>query len=185
MPKTPADYNALAAERGFVWLGPEPENAGTKTNWVCDKGHTWAAAYSTIKIGHGCPSCLDMINGACVSKNQRALCKMVGGTLSGAKVGRYTIDVVTESQGVKIAVEYDSWFYHGTNDEHDSSKDRALLEDGWRVLRVRSNRLLPSQEQVNSAIDRLVGGELWLDIVLDDWGIGPTSRDLHERRCGQ
>jgi hypothetical protein len=55
--KTPADYHTLAAERNFVWLGPEVPNIQTKTGWQCQQGHRWRAHYSSISRGSGCPHC--------------------------------------------------------------------------------------------------------------------------------
>lgn len=55
--KTPDDYHRLAAERGFVWLGPEAENSAAKTWWQCSEGHKWLGRYSSIVQGHGCPHC--------------------------------------------------------------------------------------------------------------------------------
>ena len=37
-----------------------------------------------------------------------------------------------------------------------------------------SNELLPTHEQLDAAIDRLLASETWVEIVLDDWGEGPT-----------
>ncbi len=178
--KTPQDYHVLADKRRFKWLGPEVENTGTKTEWTCGKGHTWQASYHTIQSDHGCPDCLDIVNGKRVSKNQRKLCEMIGGKLNGARVGRYTIDVATEVRGIRIAVEYDSWYCHAFSAEKDALRDQALLTDGWRVLRIRSNGLLPSKERVEDAISQLLAGELWLDIVLKDWGTGSIAPWLLE-----
>jgi very-short-patch-repair endonuclease len=116
-----------------------------------------------------------MVNGAMVSKNQRLLCEMVGGELNGERVGRFTIDIVLRKEGVKIAIEYDIWFYHSAYNERDRRKDEALLHDDWRILRVRTADSLPTQLQLNEAIARLMEGELYSDIVLDDWGVGPTA----------
>ena len=49
VPKTPADYRALASKRGFRWLGPEVPNNRTKTGWKCAQGHRWEADYSHIQ----------------------------------------------------------------------------------------------------------------------------------------
>jgi L-alanine-DL-glutamate epimerase-like enolase superfamily enzyme len=57
MPKTAADYRALAEKRGFHLLGPEASNTKTKTNWGCEQGHRWEAPYHNIQQGHGCPIC--------------------------------------------------------------------------------------------------------------------------------
>ena len=179
-PRTPDDYLTLAAERGFEWVGTFPDNATKKTEWKCKKcEHVWPAAYTTIKSGRGCPNCVDMVNGAKVSKKQRELCEMVGGELNAARVGRYTIDIVKRVNGLDIGIEYDSWFWHGADAEYDAKRDRLLREAGWRILRVRTNDLLPTKEQIDDAIGRLIQGDLWLDIELDDWGEGPTFRDVH------
>jgi len=57
IPKTPADYQALAVERGFKWLGPEVLDTQTKTWWECEHGHQWQAIYANVKRGSGCRKC--------------------------------------------------------------------------------------------------------------------------------
>lgn len=53
----PADYHALASERGFTWMGPEVKNRKTGTEWQCKYGHVWKAPYHGIKSGNGCSVC--------------------------------------------------------------------------------------------------------------------------------
>ena len=55
--KIPADYHALARERGFRWPGPEVANTRTGTTWECKRGHRWQARYNTLQKGAGCPVC--------------------------------------------------------------------------------------------------------------------------------
>lgn len=55
--KEPADYDDLARDRGFEWLGPEVPNTGTRTGWECEEGHIWEARYGSIRQGSGCPYC--------------------------------------------------------------------------------------------------------------------------------
>ena len=173
-PKSPTDYHELASKRGFEWLGRDAPNTHTSTLWRCSKGHEWEAAYTTIHQGHGCPQCLDLVNGKLVSKAQRRICTMVDGELN-APLGRHRIDVAKTVDDIRIAIEYDSWFFHGKKEENDRAKDEVLLNDGWRVLRIRSNRLVPSKCQLDEAIEQLVDGDTYLDIVLDDWGEGPVA----------
>jgi hypothetical protein len=49
-----------------------------------------------------------------------------------------------------------------------------MIAAGWRVLRVKSNGQLPTRKQLDAAIARLLAGEDQVEIVLDDWGEGPT-----------
>jgi hypothetical protein len=116
-----------------------------------------------------------MVNGARVSKNQRLLCEMVGGELNGAKVGRFTIDVTRQVGNLKIAFEFDTWFYHSANLERDRRKDQALLNDGWCIVRVRTENLLPTPTQLDEATASLVWGEKYVDIELADRGVGPRA----------
>lgn len=54
---TPDAYYAIAALRGFQWLGPEVTNNRTKTRWLCPKGHVFETRYSEIQKGSGCSIC--------------------------------------------------------------------------------------------------------------------------------
>ncbi len=54
---TTDDYHALAAERGFVWLGPEVISTNRKTKWRCQHGHIWETSYNVIRGGCGCRIC--------------------------------------------------------------------------------------------------------------------------------
>jgi very-short-patch-repair endonuclease len=176
-PKTPEDYREIARQRGYRWLGPEVPNVNTKTTWECEQGHRWEATYSHIQRGSGCPVCLDIVNGARVSQVQRELCQMLEGELN-CRFGTYNIDVALDSDGIPIAVEYDSWYWHAGREDNDAQRDRALIEAGWSVLHVRSNTMLPTQEQLDAAIASLLRGEREAEILLDDWGEGPTKLEL-------
>ena len=56
-PKTPGDYQTLAAKRGFRWLGPMPPDTSVPTGWACPCGHEWRANYTNVQRGTGCPQC--------------------------------------------------------------------------------------------------------------------------------
>jgi len=172
-PKIAADYHALAAARGFRWLGPEAPTVTTKTVWECPQGHQWEAHYNNIQQGSGCPQCADMVEGVRVSQPQRALAALLGGALN-YPAGRYRIDVALDPAGERIAVEYDSWYWHAGAAERDSRRDRVLRAAGWRILRIRANGALPGPEELAAALKRLRGGVQAVEIVLDDWGEGPV-----------
>ena len=172
-PKVPTDYHTLADERDFRWVGPEVSGVHVKTGWECEQGHRWETPYSSIQQGTGCPHCSDMIHGARVSQVQRELCEMLGGELN-EPFGRYNVDVALHIEGSAIAVEYDSWYWHAGREENDAQRDKEMIEAGWHMLRVKSNTLLPTREQLDNAIARLLAGEDQIEVVLDDWGRGPT-----------
>ncbi len=176
VPKTADDYQILAEDRGFEWIGSLPPNTKEKTSWRCEKGHEWEAHYNSIAcLDSGCPECYRFVfvNGKQTSNLQRVLCERVGGELN-RKVDPYWVDITFEVDGVKIAIEYDGWVWHGEDTDDDLQRDAMLIEQGWRVLHVRSGRLLPDEETLDDAIADLVSGESWTEIVLADWGQGPT-----------
>lgn len=56
--KTAGDYADLAKRRGFIWLGPMPQNVSGLTRWQCPHGHTWQARYGNVSARNtGCPTC--------------------------------------------------------------------------------------------------------------------------------
>jgi len=173
-PKIKDDYHALADVRGFRWVGSKlPKNTMTKTTWECENGHHWRSHYNNISFGSGCPDCVDMVNGHFVSKQQRTICEMLNGELN-ERAGPYYIDVAFEAGDMRVALEYDAWYWHAHNAEYDTQRDTNLIEAGWRVLRVKSNKEVPTKEQLEAAIARLMAGEMQAEIELGDWGMGPT-----------
>lgn len=167
----PERYHALAAERGFAWLGPPARRNIHHTRWRCRKGHEWEASYACIERGAGCHGCQDRVNGMPVSQNQRRLARMLGGELN-RRIGRLAVDVTLERGGVPIAVEYDGWYFHGGQQARDEARDRAMIAAGWRVLRIRSAYMIPSEDQLKAAIGRLLAGEERVVLTLPDWGVG-------------
>lgn len=173
----PSDYRKLAESRGFEWLGPEVPNNSTKTWWRCSKGHEWEAIYNSILRGSGCPTCVDIVKGARVSRSQRQLCKLLDGELN-YPFGRKRIDVALIDK--KIAVEYDSWYWHGHRQEDDARRDKELIEAGWKVLHIKTNTGIPSKQELDDAIAKLENGETLVEIILDDWEDGLTFADMRE-----
>jgi hypothetical protein len=57
IPKTPADYHALARQRGLSWCGPVVSKVSARTTWQCARGHDWQQTYNVIQQGSGCPIC--------------------------------------------------------------------------------------------------------------------------------
>lgn len=177
--KTKEDYHEAGMDRNIEWVGKElPKNTVTKTPWRCSRKHEWETPYDNIRRGTGCPHCADMVNGKLVSKLQRRICEMLGGTLN-YPCGPYHIDVALLDK--MIASEYDSWYYHYGRQEYDAKKDSFLLARGWKVLHIKSGAYIPTRQELDEAVARLEKGEKVIEIVLDDWGRGPTLADVLAR----
>jgi hypothetical protein len=166
LPKSPTDYHSLASKIGYQFLGDVPHNNKVKTKWICSNGHLWEASYSALLNGNRCPRCRNLVNGVMVSKPQLAIGKILNGEIN-YKVKRYAIDVALLSNNQKIAIEYDAAFFHDV--AHDNKRDNYLIAQGWHILRIKSGILIPTFEQLNKAIDYLMNGNTYTEIILPDW----------------
>lgn len=160
-------YVAVAAARGYVWLGPEVKSTKNATSWRCSNGHTWEASYNNISRGSGCPGCLGYVNGVRVSEQQKQLALLVGGELN-YKVGRYAVDVALPER--LFALEYDCHYWHKGREAKDRERARRLIALGWKVLRVKGSYTLPTKLQLDAAFDAFEQGQGYQEIVLADWG---------------
>lgn len=70
--------------------------------------------------------------------------------------------------GIKIDVEYDGYHWH-QDAQKDRRRDEVSKSYGWKILRIKGGHKLPTEEQLIEAIDKLVGGYSYTQIVLDDW----------------
>lgn len=173
------DYHQVASLNNIEWIGVEvPKKNSIKTSWRCHQLHEWTAQYSNIRNGCGCPFCVDILNGKRVSKNQRKLQAMLKrGTLN-KRVLNFSVDLALRVKNVKIAIEYDSWYFHGSEvmQLRDARRRKKLRSLGWRTLQIRSDKLLPTLEKLQTAIEKLVNGKQWVCLTLSDWGRGPIFR---------
>lgn len=168
-PLTLTDYLDLAFVRNFDYLGVAAVRSHLASEWRCPNGHIWRASYHSIRQGSGCPHCIDMVNGAMVSKPQRAICQIVGGELN-VPVGKYRIDIGVVDDGLKLAIEYDCWHWHKDHLIDDEQRIDFLIISGWRVFRIKANRLMPLTKDIRKGIQQLRKGSLYAELAMPDWG---------------
>ncbi len=174
---TASDYEKLAKRFELIWLGSKPVRSHDKTQWKCkQQGHTFWSNFGNLSYSLGCPKCLDLVNGARISKPQRELKKMIKGGRLNHRFRPYTIDIALFVNGIRIAIEYDSWYNHANRLDLDAMKYEALLVAGWRVLQIKANESIPSQARVLKAIRDLTNGATRRIITMPDWGKGPTRK---------
>jgi very-short-patch-repair endonuclease len=117
-------------------------------------------------------------NGRRFSLLQVELQKLVGGILN-HRVGRYAVDLAIVSGGPRVAIEYDSWYWHAGCEAKDRARDRALMAAGWRVLRIRSGGHVPTAQELRRMIMELRKSPIAVRVhTTKDWGIGPCRADL-------
>jgi very-short-patch-repair endonuclease len=68
----------------------------------------------------------------------------------------FILDFVLNIDDCKINIEYDGWYWHKDRLEADKRRNNFLINRGYKVLRIRSKRDLPTKEQIVTCIDYLV-----------------------------
>ena len=80
------------------------------------------------------------------------------------------MDVAIIFDSYKINIEYDAFHWH-QDKQRDRRRDEFIKSEGWKVLRVKSSHKLPTKDQLECAINKLINEEYsYTEIVLDDWG---------------
>lgn len=138
---------------------------------ICECGNQKIVSTNTLTRGgiQSCGNCSTFRNGKATSIQALKLHKMVGnyGEHNGF-IGKMNCDIVLPS---KIVVEYDEWYWHKNSLKKDQHKTKKLLNKGYKVLRIKAKRNLPTQQQLDKAIfDLIMTPAKQRTIVLNGWG---------------
>ena len=80
----------------------------------------------------------------------------------------YNLDCMLLIGDIRIDVEYDGWAWH-KNSEHDNIRNERVLNEGYKILRIKSGFKIPNLENIKIAINHLLKGSNYEEIILDDW----------------
>lgn len=178
-----------AEEKGHILI----HYAGTimDTNTIlqckkCGKKHkrSIGSFSSDCKI---CPHCNSLrINNVRASKPQVKIAKKINKYNSLEKfvnvlVGSKCVDIAIKKH--KIAIEYDSWFYHSPSIpnklKNDKKRNALILKAGWKLWRIKSNNLVPNDKTIKYALDQLINTDRKQFVTtLKDWGKGETWKEI-------
>ena len=111
-------------------------NSDKKVWWKCSKGHEWAAKIYSRSNGSGCPACssekhTSFPEYAMIYYLQKQGLDVIH---SSRKYG-YELDVYIPS--LKIAIEYDGYYWHKDKVSLDLEKNRKCENDGIKLYRIR------------------------------------------------
>lgn len=68
----------------------------------------------------------------------------------------------------KIDVEYDGWYWHKDRQDYDRRRNYKVISLGYKVLRIKSNNLLPTKEEIQNAVNYLTKEKHnYTEIILD------------------
>ena len=89
--------------------------------------------------------------------------------------GNCALDVVVKFVDVCIDVEYDGAFWHRDKNK-DRRRDEFVKAYGYKILRIKSNRIVPDiTDLVNAIEDLRCVDHTYNEIVLPDWKIVPNN----------
>lgn len=150
-PKCESVWGSLA------WLDPElaaewhpdndltawhvkPFSGGVVVKWRCaaNPEHEWEAAVIDRSAGRLCPNC-STAGTSQIEKAFLAAAQLRDSESAAARIGRWKVDVLVPS--VQLVIEYDGEYWHAGKQELDLRKTRALIDSGYKVVRVRENDL--------------------------------------------
>ena len=126
-------------------------NSTKKVWWKCQKGHEWQAVIGSRNRGLGCPICNSERN---TSLPEYAIlfylkkCNLEA--FHSYKHYGYELDIYIPS--IKIAIEYDGYFWHRNKEKKDLEKNKKCKKDGIKLYRIRES--LPSLN--DSSIDYII-----------------------------
>ena len=120
--------------------------------WQCEKKHEWKTSVGKRTAGRECPDCV----AANTSRRERAVCAPIANHFNVDYDGpqrvsgcRSALDLALPD--LKIAVEYDGWYWHMDAAERDDKKTAQLHAAGWTVIRIRETsrgRELPAVQGI-------------------------------------
>lgn len=171
-------------ERLLVLEYHSGKNEQKKFLCQCDCGRIKIIKSCKLGITQGCGECCGLVNGVNCSKQQTNIYKMIplmkNPELNYKTNGKY-IDIAIPDQ--KIAIEYDSWCYHYNKQDEDRIRVNLLINEGWKVLSIKSGHKIPSKERLIYEIDRLYNGvDNYKEIVMEDWGKGSTFKSFKKKK---
>lgn len=109
-----------------------------------------------------------------VSKMEQQVCDMlidiygVNQCHQSVPIDGIVADCIVDVNGQKIDVEYDGWYWHKNREQQDRRRNNFLINEGYKVLRIKSTFQLPTQLQIIEAVDYLTTtNHNYKEIILD------------------
>ena len=134
-------------------LKPEEFTANSNKDvwWKCSKGHVWHASIANRSKGNGCPVCNSERKTSFPEYALAYYLKRYGlDVVHSYRAKGYELDIYIPS--LKIAIEYDGYYWHKNRMRKDIEKNYKCKKDGIKLYRLREG--LPPLN--DSSIDYIV-----------------------------
>lgn len=106
------------------------------------------------------------------SKPQLQLCQKLKEIYGNCELNKacvyYSLDCVIEVNGVKIDIEFDGEYWHRNREQQDYVRDKFIKSQGYKIIRIKGNRQIPTDEEIINAVDTLIATDRnWIKIITD------------------
>jgi hypothetical protein len=84
------------------------------------------------------------------------------------KLSPYLLDILIFENNVNLVIEYDCWYWHSP--EVDDRKNNFLFDSRYKLLRIKSGKLIPNIDNLFYEINNLLYSDnFYSEIILKDW----------------
>lgn len=78
------------------------------------------------------------------------------------------MDCMVIIKNIKVDIEYDGWYWHKNRQKEDRRRDEFIKSQGYKILRIKAKREIPSYEQILESINKLIEtNHNYNEIILD------------------
>lgn len=85
-------------------------------------------------------------------------------------VSNVSVDIALFIGNIKIDIEYDGYHWHKNTQYRDRKRDEFMKSQGWKILRIKGSRIIPTLEEIEESINKLINSDkTFTQIILDDW----------------
>lgn len=131
--------------------------SGRKVWWLCKENHEYETVISSrVSRGVSCSRCSETATSKIQQAFHKELSSLIPDLLCDVRIPvafntRKSMSVDMVSDAIKVVIEYDGIYYHSGQCsgkpiqwhlDHDEDKTQALLDAGYRVIRIRENGLV-------------------------------------------
>ena len=128
-------------------------NSGKRVWWKCVKGHEWQATIYHRSKGNGCPICNSERH---TSFPEYAIVyylkKSAVEVIHSYNEQGYELDIYLPA--LKVAIEYDGYYWHKNRAKKDLEKNRRCHSDGIVLYRIREGLLPLDDRSIDYVIDK-------------------------------
>ena len=111
-------------------------NSNKMVWWICSKGHEWQSTIANRNKGNGCPVCNSERKTSFPEYALVYYLQQYGLEVMHSYRGKgYELDIYIPS--LKIAIEYDGYYWHKHRTKKDLEKNYKCKKDGIKLYRIR------------------------------------------------